>query len=232
MNLFSRLFGKLGTSRASATVEALRFDTSSWHEQEISDDRAVWINESGDLLALEVVPDSVNVPPLWNEAQLRWYCRQVADAEGAGIVAVDGMDLGPVSAVQFIFKRECGSGYVYKGMMVIPTAQVQYVFCVVCAESGTTGVREALVTARLVEAGKLQLELSEESDASGAIGKIAGWFQDPYDPTYDGKVVRSIADEEQYDSLVPDHPLSRLRRYLLQIRGTLQIDNAVLGNPG
>ena len=73
-----------------------------------------------------------------------------------------------------------------------------------------TGVREAYVSALLVSQGRLRLP--SRPVASGT--PIEGWFVDPYDNSYDGPVLRSIADSEEFDGLIPDHPLSRLRRTL------------------
>jgi hypothetical protein len=87
-----------------------------------------------------------------------------------------------------------------------------------------------MVTVRLAEAGQLKFEPYDKPHASGATSRVVGWFQDPYNPAYDGNVVRSLADDEQYDSLVPSHPLSRLRRLLLHIQRTLQVDPAVFEN--
>jgi hypothetical protein len=119
--LFARLLGRPEPLPVPSTVEAFRFDTVGWREvKKASEISAAWTNDDGDVLALEIAFDTVNVPPLFSESLLRQYCRQVAEADGCGIVSVEKVDVGIVSAVQFIFKRQLGSGYLYKGMMVIP----------------------------------------------------------------------------------------------------------------
>ena len=43
------------------------------------------------------------------------------------------------------------------------------------------------------------------------------WAQDPYDKSFngvDGSVLRSMSDDQRYDSHFPEHPLSRMRRTL------------------
>ena len=53
-------------------------------------------------------------------------------------------------------------------------------------------------------------------------GYIEGLFADPYDPRYRGIILRSVADNEEYDDEFPDHPLSRLRSTLKTVRDSLQ----------
>jgi len=76
----------------------------------------------------------------------------------------------------------------------------------VAGEQGTTGVREAVVTADLMNQGKLTID-----------GYKKYWCQDPYEPAYRGadrSVLRSMSDDERYDEKFPEHPLSKVRRLL------------------
>jgi hypothetical protein len=82
-------------------------------------------------------------------------------------------------------------------------------------EHGTTGVREAVVTAELMGAGRLSLADYRER-----------WAGDPYDPGYAGvdrSVLRSLSDDESYDGQFPDHPLSRIRKVLADLPGRIQL---------
>jgi tetratricopeptide (TPR) repeat protein len=54
---------------------------------------------------------------------------------------------------------------------------------------------------------------------------IPGWFKDPYDPVYQGRTLRSLADDPRVDALFPDHPLSRVRMALAKLRATLELDD-------
>jgi hypothetical protein len=76
-----------------------------------------------------------------------------------------------------------------------------------------TGLRETDVVLLLTSQGRLQ---RLESTPGGPAFK--DWFVDPYDPAYTGPVLRSIADSEEFDNRIPDHPLSRLRRTLRELR--------------
>jgi hypothetical protein len=83
-------------------------------------------------------------------------------------------------------------------------------------ETGTTGVREAVVTSELINAGKMTVSEFERS-----------WAQDPYDPSYHGvdrSVLRFMSDDASYDGRFPDHPLSRIRQVLTILPQSIQSD--------
>jgi hypothetical protein len=105
-------------------------------------------------------------------------------------------------------------------MYEIEIGDTRLVFTSVCGERGTTGVREAVVTTKLAETGKLALS---EANSPGGRGKIEGWFEDPYDLDYNGSVLRSLSDSECYDAMFPDHPLTRLRETLTMLRHTFAL---------
>ncbi len=89
------------------------------------------------------------------------------------------------------------------------------IFFLVADEQGHTGVREAVVTTEALRAGVIELDT--------AAGKVKHWFKDAYDSNYDSRTVRSIADDESYDVRFPDHPLSRIRRFLRQIEASFTL---------
>jgi hypothetical protein len=85
------------------------------------------------------------------------------------------------------------------------------VWTAVDGERGTTRVREAVVTSQLFEAGLLAIDSYQRS-----------WAQDPYDADYarvDGRLLRYMSDDEQYDAQFPQHPRSH-GRHLLKKRLT------------
>jgi hypothetical protein len=81
------------------------------------------------------------------------------------------------------------------------------VWTVVDGERGTTGVREAVVMAELTRAANPQ-DVEE-------LKKL--WGEDPYDMVslgVDSSVRRFTSDGEEYDARFPEHPLTRVRRFL------------------
>jgi len=145
-------------------------------------------------------------------------------ARPGGIVSVDGCTAATRPAIQIIYKRTHSTGYVYTGILIVEFSGYWCQITVVCGEKGTTGVREAVLTPRLLEGGKIKirkhpfyLRMFKHSS-----GYLDGWFVDPYDSKYKGVVLRSVTDDEQYDEEVLNHPLSRLRSTLKTIRDSIK----------
>ena len=71
------------------------------------------------------------------------------------------------------------------------------------------GTREATISAELLNSSQLN---REEYDRS--------WTQDPYEPSYQGvarHLLRCVSDAEHYDARFPEHPLSQIRKVLVQL---------------
>jgi hypothetical protein len=86
-------------------------------------------------------------------------------------------------------------GMTYVGSYTFPFRDFSYVIKIQCEECGMTGIREAVLFARLHSTGEITLDASA--------GRIVGEFS---------------FDEEKYDDEFPDHPLSRCRRGLHLIK--------------
>lgn len=220
--LIGRLFGRRARS-AGSTVRLPTFETTGWHERQRSGTNVVWTSDEGDSLTVNSSA-APGLPPFSELEAWIALCRGVAEDRGGGIVSAEPFEGGPAPMFQFIYKRKDGSGYLYGGQLFILRQETAWVIGASAREHGTTGTREALVTAQLAGQERLEIERYATPDATGAGGKIRNWFRDPYDPEYSGRVLRSIADDEEYDALVPHHPLSRLRRTLMTVRRTLRFD--------
>lgn len=204
-------------------IERITFDTSGWHEhvENREPERIVWGN-AGDILSLDVVPSPWKTfRPMERE---KWLDDARTMAKPGGIVSVDPCILDLLPAIQIIYKRTHGMGYMYTGILIVEFKGFWCQITAVSEERGTTGIREALLTAKLIESGQIKIRkhpfyvriFKHES------GYVEGWFQDPYDSNYRGIVLRSIADSEAYDAQFPDHPLSRLRSTLKIVRESLR----------
>jgi hypothetical protein len=170
---------------------------------------AVWRDSSGDVISLTLAPPGVVRASLDDEAALRRYCRAAAEAQRAGLVEV----ATPVGAegkwLTYIYKRLDMPAFTFFGVAATPVAEGTRVWTIVACERGMTGVREAVVTTRLVTTGQLPLEEYESR-----------WAQDPYDPAYAGvdrRTLRYLSDAADYDAEFPQHPLSKVRRELRRL---------------
>lgn len=180
-----------------------------WRIVEQGEQMTAWQDVDGDALTL-TRQTLVWFPDLADENAVRRRCREHAQDMSSGLIeaaVVTGAD-GP--AVMFVYKRLDKPAFVFTGMLVVAVnSKTWSVWTVVARERGTTGVREAVVTAQLMEEGKLTLESYRTS-----------WAQDPYDPTYRGvdrSTLRYLSDDESYDAQFPEHPLSKVRRELRRL---------------
>src|SRR5262249_27823579 len=179
--------------------------------------------DHGDVVALELFNEPPDVPPWSDLSGLRSYCRDLANCCGkaGGIISVDVVEIEGMSALRTIYKyqEQASAAFGYAGVLIFPFNGFYYVITIASVERGITGAREACVTFQLAKEGKLKIEEFEEPDSSGSTGRIKGWFQDPYDPHYKGPILRAVSDDEKYDAVWPDHPLTKVRQYLVQVQG-------------
>jgi hypothetical protein len=206
-------------------IELITFDLSGWHEHERAAERIVWGN-AGDILSLDVVPSPWKVcKPMERES---WLADARNMAKPGGIVSVDSHTVGSRPAIQIVYKRMYGLGYMFTGILIVEFRQHWCQFTAVSGERGTTGIREALVTDTLLGTGQIRVRkypfyLRPFKRSSGY---VEGWFRDPYDAKYRGITLRSVSDDEEYDAQFPDHPLSRLRCTLASVRDSLRFAQA------
>jgi hypothetical protein len=147
-----------------------------------------------------------DIPWLSHLGSLRDSFRRIAEGNGAALVEADVVQSPYGPSAQMIYKKPQGMGFLFTGMLLLPADDQWLVCTVVDAEKGMTGVREAVITAQLMEAGQLTIENYQES-----------WARDPYDPEHsesDRRGLRYLSDDECYDSQFPEHPLSNIRNVL------------------
>lgn len=219
-------------------LDKVSIDLTGWHkhEEKRSPDSAFWRNEFGDVLSL-------SFDQFWERDRLfdrdSWLHDVREMAKPGGIVSLEVFTIQSKPAVQFIYKRRHGLGYMYSGSLIVQSSDCNcYTFAVVCAEGSFTGVREAVITARLLQEGNLQIRMyrwyQKLFSRERASGYLEGWFYDPYDPGYSGIVLHSASDSEQFDPEFPNHPLTRLRSHLKRIRESLfffESGDAATGQP-
>lgn len=170
---------------------------------------AAWQDDVGDVISLTFASGQLVYAPLDDEAKLQRYCRSVAEGQRAGLVEVGTAAGAEGKCVTYIYKRLEKPAFKFFGVAATPVARGTWVWMVLAREHGTTGVREAVVTTRLFNAGQLTLEAYESS-----------WACDPYDPAYAGvdrSTLRYISDAVEYDADFPEHPLSKVRRELRRL---------------
>jgi hypothetical protein len=213
MKWLSKLFGSSPFPPHGSRLASLKLAAPWGREVERSEHRVLWLDDAGVPLSVDLVNGSLGLPVPTDEYAVRECCREIAEGNEGAIVSVDAVTVAQRPATQLIYKRENRPAYAYTGMLFLQLDGFGFVIVIAAEEQGTSGVREAAVTARLLEEGKLTLETYEY-----------GWFRDPYDPGYRGRILRSLSDDEAYDSSFPDHPLSKVRRTLVHLQSSIRLD--------
>ena len=203
-----------GGDRVLSPLRSVRLNLPGWREEKTRGDLRVWRDSQGSVLSL-AIPDQPFAPgERSDETALRQQCRSLAESQSAGLIEV-GSDTGASGAdFHLIYKRLEIPAYSFTGMLFL--RDQQHVWTIVATELGTTGVREAVIMAELMNSGKLTIEEYRSS-----------WARDPYDHDYDGVdrgLLRFLSDDECYDERFPEHPLSKARRVLAAIPGSIQAD--------
>jgi hypothetical protein len=184
-------------------AELVQLTLSGWNDEGYDAGLRRWRNVDGDVLSL--CTSTLAVPK--SDEAVRMLARSVAEGSGAGLIEATTSECRFGSTTALIYKRLLKPQYVYTGMLIVSRQlEPDLVWTVVSGEIGTTGVREAVITAELMNAGQLTLDEYQRS-----------WAQDPYEPEYanvDRSVLRFMSDDEQYDYRFPSHPLSKVRATL------------------
>lgn len=216
MSWWKQLWRGVEAPSSAERLHAVLLTMQEWSEEVHRGDLRLWRGPHGSVLSL-AVPDEFALPELSEESALRQWCRDLAESRAAGLIEVRRVGTPLGAAARLIYKRFEKPAYIFTGMLLIPRPEASQVWTVVAGECGTTGVREAVVTRELLNAGKLTIQDYERS-----------WAQDPYDPSYRGvdrSVLRFVSDDECYDECFPEHPLSRVRRVLSILPGSVQLQS-------
>ena len=193
----------------------IRFDATGWDLQESSRKRTLWTTSDGDTLSIDRVEGSSELAPFDDISSLRDRSRELTRAAGGGLVSADVLDLEGMTAAIVIYKRQEQLAHAYTGMVIVPARSEHFIITMASIERGVTGARDSLATTTLLQEGEL--------DLPAETGRIPGYTKDPYDSDFDAVAVNSVADDERFDALLPLHPLSKLRRTLRTITGSLNV---------
>jgi hypothetical protein len=172
---------------------------------------AAWRDQSGDVITLTFTARRLLPDNLADDTAMQEHCRSVAEGQRAGLVEVAVASGAEGPCLTYIYKRLDKPAFKFFGVVTAPVRHGTWVWMIVAGERGTTGMREAVVTTRLLDDGTLTMESYE-----------ASWAKDPYDPNYSGverSTLRYMSDGPEYDAEFPHHPLSKVRRELGRLIG-------------
>ena len=178
-------------------------------------DTDAWANDDGDVVTLhffDLPPDLAagldDGPTL--RSSLTRYTAQV----GGGLIEASVKKLGDVPALRQILKLPlpgAPSGQAFIGSFTVPRATCSTVVKIQAVERGMTGMREAVVLAK--------------------VGPEQYFRPHPYAPDVQGGLPFHVADHARWDAEFPDHPLSRVRRILDALAESVTVDSGFAALP-
>jgi len=210
MSWWNRLWERTPAPLTDARLTTVSMPLRGWNEGAATGDMRVWRDDGNDVLSLSAGPFPFPPAQSRDVAALRRLAREGAESRRGGLIEVRCFPDSRGTAASWIYKRRHGHGYVFTGMLFLPLSDVTQTWCIVAGERGTTGLREAVVTARLLEAGTLTVK-----------SYVRSWACDPYDAGYNGvdrSVLCFVSDDESYDEEFPWHPLTKVRRVQTELR--------------
>ena len=197
-------------------IDYISFNTHNYElNSSDSSKKVFYINDYDDLIVnyFDLPPDITAKDD--SEKSLQDNYRNVAVEAGGAIIEVSKLKIDSYTVLKTIFKFKLSpSGVVYIGSYTIPFEKCSYVIKIQCPEIGTTGVRDSTVFELALKKGLV--EISNKT--------VKGWMKDPYDENIDLPYMMNLSEKEEYDKMFPEHPLSRLRKYLLDVEKTISID--------
>jgi hypothetical protein len=204
--------GSTGGGRDPPSLESLKFDTAGYQYrgQKVPGSDHIWSTPEGDMVALIYCPGHPGFPKNARSVEeLRAGSTARFKVPGGQVVEVRVRRTKARPAIQLIFKSPSGLGWTYVGSLCVPFRDFGFVIQAMCEERGMTGTREAMV--RYFQNTIPDSPKIPEADLACP----------PWDP-----------DNLRFDSLFPDHPLSRLRRILNRVSDSVEIDASTAELPG
>ena len=133
------------------------------------------------------------------ESSIRDFREQTSDKYGL-IEIEEGHTKAGNHFCYNLMKAHEENGVIYQLTMLVQADSDVMVIACAGIEEGVTGQREAIVFE--LERRKNNVRFEDDS--------IVGWNKDPYDENIKTGFLMNLAEQAEYDSMFPSHPLSQL----------------------
>ncbi|MEL6106756.1 MAG: hypothetical protein AAFU85_11985 [Planctomycetota bacterium] len=205
--------------------------SEAWKVVKSTENSTTWLEKPGNYMIV-TDHDGELTYPLDDVDALRSSVRKQAAKENGGLVEAVLVQRRGKTVGYFITKDVYKNlnGYRYVGRCVIPGDGGWREIRMESLPVGTTGMREAVLAARLNLYANMKMEPvpPQAPPTPGPAIKakngkpqerIQGWFFDPYDSRFDASANYTKTDRAEYDGMFPTHHLSRLRQRFPELLG-------------
>lgn len=118
--------------------DVLRVHLPGWREIQHGHDMELWQDMDGDYLGLVRTHAALGLPRLLDEDAVRRHCRNLADAMESGLVEAEVVPHVDGPAVELICKHLKRLGFVFTGILMVPTPRASWVWTMSAEEQGVT----------------------------------------------------------------------------------------------
>ncbi|MBF6174313.1 hypothetical protein [Nocardia blacklockiae] len=170
-------------------------------------DPCTWGNPAtGDLVTLVYIDAVPDLPAALEDIDTLRYRLTEQQAEFGCLIEAYTIAVAGQPALLRLekFPLADGGGLGFTAGIVVPKATCSAILKIMCRETGRSGTREAAIVPK--------------------VGFQNMFRPHPYAPDVRGKLPYNVADDAQWDSQFPDHPLSRARRWISLASRTARID--------
>jgi hypothetical protein len=208
--------------KKKSTINSIIIPNFGWVKDIEDETRIEWRNPENTIgLTQNFFDKEPDLPTITDLVFLRNFYRNAVTYAGAGLIEVDIIDVKGVKAVKTIFKvPQQPKGMVYLASITIPFEKCSYVIKIQAPELGITGMRDSVIMQKLLAENKISI---------GENG-FENWFQDPYDVHFKSNCLMNKSEDNAYDSMFANHPLSQARKLLATIIEDIQFNPEISKN--
>ena len=190
---------------------------------EESNTQRIWLMPDGDIVELYFFekPPDIKVDLTLKEALTDFY-QQIVNNVDTCVIEIGICEVDSTRAVKFISKYfQKPNQMIYIGNYTFLFRDFSYVVKVQCPErEAITGIREAFAFSEALARGEVDFNKEEIS-----------WGTLQFTKDGNKKPTCNPSEDESYDQIFPDHPLSRTRRILKHLKEVIRIDPEVKIQP-
>lgn len=202
-----------------SNIDSIEIPNFDWYQEAGTNSLKQWVNsEETMVLSINFFELEPDIPTIKEVTKLRQFYRELVFQVNGGIIELEIISIKEILCVKAIFKiPQKPHGMSYVGSFTFPFKDYSYVVKLQAPEYGATGLRDAMILSKL----RLENLISIEN------GTLKGWFCDPYDSSIQEGIPMNKSEEPIYDHLFLEHPLTQLRKKMLEIETKIDFKSEI-----
>jgi hypothetical protein len=199
---------------------SIQIDPAGWFPTDPPHSPPRWQSVTCDEMEIQATQLEAAFPQLNDLAAVRRHFQHMIRTRGGALISCDVVEVGGMQTVRTVSKYRAGRGFAmtYTASLSAHLANLIIELLISGSEDDFTGVREALIVSELSQ----KASPSERQQLAQNVIPIE-WKFERYEPRTRGDLAYLLSDDEKYDTRFPDHPLSRVRRWLRRQEHSFQV---------